>query len=185
MFINIITPCSRPENLHLVSKSINIPKENYRWIVVFDSLTLPDKSYIPDNCEYYLHKDPNSISGNGQRNFALDLVEMGYIYFNDDDTTLHPEFWDNVKDCDEEFISFAQALINNQIRLTGETIKLERIDSHNFLVSKNLVGNSRWRLDVYAADGFFAIECYEKATRKKYINKVLSIYNRLRYPITN
>jgi len=180
MYINIITPCSRPENLHQISKSINIPKENYRWIVVFDSLTLPDKSYIPDNCEYYAHKDPNSKVGNGQRNFALDLVKTGYIYFNDDDTMLHPELWDNIKDCDEDFISFAQVSTNNGIRLTGRVIKIKNIDSHNFLVSNNLVGDTRWRIDVYEADGFFAIDCYEKATRKKYIDKVLSIYNQLR-----
>jgi hypothetical protein len=180
MYINIITPCSRPQNLLLISESINIPKENYRWIVVFDSTTLPDKSYIPDNCECYLHKDSNSISGNGQRNFALDLVKTGYIYFNDDDTTLHPELWDNVKDCNEEFISFSQSLPNHQIRLTGDVIELYNIDSHNFLVSKNLIGDSRWRLDAYTADGYFATECYGKASSKKFINKVLSIYNLLR-----
>jgi hypothetical protein len=184
MYLNIITPCSRPENLHQISKSINIPKEDYRWIVVFDSLTLPDKSYIPDNCEYYLHKDPNSKVGNAQRNFALDLVKTGHIYFNDDDTILHPELWDNIKDCDEDFISFKQSLISGEIRLTGKTIKVQHIDSHNFLLSNNLVGDTRWKLDVYEADGFFATECYEKVTRKKYIDKVLSIYNRLRYPIT-
>jgi len=81
MYINIITPCHRPENLHQISRSINIPKENYRWIVVFDSLTLPDICNIPDNCEYYLHKDSNSKMGNGQRNFVLDLVKEGYIYW--------------------------------------------------------------------------------------------------------
>jgi hypothetical protein len=109
---------------------------------------------------------------------------MGYIYFNDDDTTLHPELWDNIKDCDEDFISFKQSLFNNKIRLEGNIIKVHNIDSHNFLVSKKLVGNIRWRLEVYEADGFFAIDCHVKATTKKYINKVLSIYNRLRYPIT-
>jgi hypothetical protein len=181
MYINIITPCSRPENLHIISKSINIPKENYRWIVVFDSLTLPDENLIPNNCEYYLHKDINSISGNGQRNFALDLVEMGYIYFNDDDTLIHPELWDNVKDCNEDFISFNQSLYNGQIRLTGNIITLRHTDSHNFMVSSKLVGDSRWRLDIYEADGFFAIDCYSKATTKKYINKTLSIYNQLKY----
>jgi len=180
MYINIITPCTRPENLHIISESINIPKENYRWIVVFDSLNLPDESNIPNNCEYYLHQDPTSIFGNSQRNFALDLVKMGYIYFNDDDTKLHPEFWDNVKDCDEDFISFAQSLPNHEIRLTGDVIQVGTIDSHNFLVSKNLVGDSKWRSYHYDSDGYFAVECYEKSKSKKHINKVLSIYNVLK-----
>jgi len=42
MFLNIITPSCRPENLHKISKSINIPRENYRWIVVFDLEEIPD-----------------------------------------------------------------------------------------------------------------------------------------------
>ena len=35
------------------------------------------------------------ISGNPQRNFALDLLreKEGYIYFLDDDNKMHPNFW--------------------------------------------------------------------------------------------
>ena len=43
MFLNIITPCSRPENLRIISESINIQKENYRWIFVYDGLNLENK----------------------------------------------------------------------------------------------------------------------------------------------
>ena len=72
MFLNIITPCSRPQNLETISKSINIPRENYRWIVVFDLEEVPEN--IPENCEAYAIKDTKSTSGNAQRNYALDLV---------------------------------------------------------------------------------------------------------------
>ena len=68
MFLNIITPCSRPKNLYLIAESINIPKENYRWIVVFDADEIPDE--IPDICEPYTVKVIGSISGNAQRNLA-------------------------------------------------------------------------------------------------------------------
>ncbi len=179
--LNIITPCSRPQNLHLISKSINIPSENYRWIIVFDSLTLPDKSYIPDNCEYYLHKNKDSVFGNSQRNFALDLVKMGHIYFNDDDTLIHPELWDNVKDCDEDFISFKQSYNDGGVRLNGNLIKLCHIDSHNFITSYDLVEDIRFELPHYNSDGIFAVKCYDKTKTKKYINKSLSIYNQLNY----
>lgn len=181
ILLNIITPCIRPENLHKISESINIPKNNYRWIVVFDLLELPDNKLIPDNCEYYLHKDDGSVFGNGQRNFALDLVQMGHIYFNDDDTVIHPELWNNVKDCDDDFISFKQSLINGDIRLNGDLIKICHIDSHNFITSYELVGNTRFELQYYTSDGVFAVECYEKAKTKKYIDKTLSIYNKLNY----
>ena len=94
MLINIITPCSRPENLHLIAKSIKLPSYAYRWIVVFDSETIPTD--IPE-CEAYCIKDINSVCGNAQRNLAIDLVTEGWIYFNDDDTTMHPDLWNNIK----------------------------------------------------------------------------------------
>jgi hypothetical protein len=108
MFLNIITPCSRPENLEIISKSINIPRDQYRWIVVFDLLEAPEN--IPDNCEWYTIKDANSTSGNAQRNFALNLITHGHIYFNDDDTVMHIDLWNNIKnENNKDFISFKQS----------------------------------------------------------------------------
>ena len=178
MFLNIITPCSRPENLQIISSSINIPKENYRWIVVFDMLEKPDN--IPENCESYCFKDFKSISGNAQRNFALNLIKHGHIYFNDDDTVIHENLWENIKDLNEDFISFMQESKNKKIRLEGKKIQLNKIDSHNFIVSKKCSENIRWNIEKYEADGLFASESYKVAETKKYIEKVLSTYNALR-----
>jgi hypothetical protein len=179
MFINIITPCSRPNNLHAISKSINFPKKNYRWIVVFDFNELPPKELIPDNCEFYLHKDPNSILGNAQRNFALDLVKEGYVYFNDDDTIIHENLWENIRNLKNDFISFYQSLPNGNIRLFGQ-VRYQAIDTHNFILSKELIGDCRWVLNKYEADGIFATECYKKSQTPLILEKVLSIYNCLR-----
>ena len=63
MYLNIITPCSRPENLHKIAESINIPKDNYRWIVVCDLDELPNANLIPQNCEIYTHKNKESVAG--------------------------------------------------------------------------------------------------------------------------
>jgi hypothetical protein len=179
MFLNIITPCSRPQNLDVISKSINIPRDQYRWIVVFDAIEVPEN--VPENCEAYAIKDFNSMSGNAQRNFALDLVTHGHIYFNDDDTIMQPNLWNEIKDEDlEDFISFKQVNKNGSIRLEGSNISLGHIDSHNFIVSIECVGNKRWVLNRYDADGLFAHECYEKAQNKMYIPKVLSVYNSLK-----
>ena len=179
MFLNIITPCSRPQNLETISKSINIPRENYRWIVVFDAIEVPEN--IPDNCEAYAIKDVNSTSGNAQRNFALGLVTDGHIYFNDDDTIIQPNLWDEIKNEDvQDFISFKQANKDGSIRLEGANISVGYIDSHNFVVSTKCVSNTKWVLNKYDADGVFARECYEKAKTILYIDKILSVYNTLR-----
>jgi hypothetical protein len=180
MYLNIITPCSRPENLHLISKSINIPTDSYRWIVVFDMDIFPNKDLIPKNCEIYLHRKPNSIVGNAQRNFALKLIKDGYIYFNDDDTTIHPDLWENIKNVDSDFISFSQLEKNGDLRLLGDIIRVGYIDSHNFIVNTKIIGETEFLIGKYEADGYFAEECFNKSLTKTFINKPLSIYNLLR-----
>jgi hypothetical protein len=176
MLLNIITPCCRPENLHQISKSINIPKENYRWIVVFDLNELPNPELIPDNCEVYLHRNEKSTVGHSQRNFALDLIKDGYVYMNDDDTLIHPELWENIKELTDDFISFYQENKFGSIRLYGD-VGVGKIDSHNFIVKNEIIGNSRFIIDKYEADGYFALECFNKSKSKILINKVLSTYN--------
>ena len=185
MILNIITPCSRPQNLHTISKSINIPTENYRWIVVFDSNKFPEKEMIPTNCETYLHKNINSRFGHSQRNFAIDLITTGHVYMNDDDTIIHPDLWDNIKHLDSDFISFKQNNSDGSLRLQGNIIRLEKIDSHNFIVSKRVIKDTRWIIDSYEADGWFANKIYtqvfkEDNSKITYIPKGLSTYNLLR-----
>jgi hypothetical protein len=180
MFLNIITPCSRPQNLWTISESINIPRDNYRWIVVFDADTLPNADLIPDNCEAYIHQDAASIAGHAQRNFALDLINRGHVYSNDDDTLIHPELWTSINDIDDDFISFIQLNKDSTIRLMGNSITYSFIDSHNFIVKHEIISDSRFVVSDYGADGLFAIECYEKAVTKLFIGKALSVYNALR-----
>lgn len=179
MYLNIITPCSRPQNLHKISESINIPRENYRWIVVLDGEERPSEDLIPHNCEFYLHKNPESRMGNSQRNFALDMCQQGHVYFQDDDTLMHPELWDNIKDLDNEFITFQQAHKDGRIRLQGR-VGIAQIDSHNFITKLSLIGDTRWNLTRYDADGVFAIDCHRKTQDHILIEKVLSLYNLLR-----
>jgi hypothetical protein len=180
MFINIITPCSRPQNLHTIAKSINIPRENYRWIVVFDSEELPSEELIPEECEAYAYKNVESISGNGQRNYAIDKVERGYLYFNDDDTIMHKDLWESIREINADFVTFSQEWPDGTIRLEGKNIGVNFTDSHNFIVNHNIVGEVRFRLGVYAADGFFAFDTASKTKNIAYIPKVLSTYNLLR-----
>jgi len=180
MFLNIITPCSRPDNLLIIANSIDIPKENYRWIIVFDSVTLPDSKLIPDNCEVYTYTDKKSIAGSSQRNFALELINDGYVYSNDDDTIIHPDLWENIKDLDNDFISFDQVWSNGKPRLYGNTIKLNYVDSHNFIVHRSLIGDERFVIDRYDSDGVLAENCYNRCKNPKYIPKVLITYNSLR-----
>jgi hypothetical protein len=177
MYLNIITPSIRPNNLHAIAQSINIPRDSYRWIVVFDLDAVPDG--MPDNAECYAVKDVSSNSGNAQRNYALSLVNSGHVYFNDDDTTMHPDLWGEVSGLSNDFISFMQQSKDGKQRLQGNYIQVGHIDSHNFIVHSDIIEDSRFILNLYEADGYFARECYNKASNPIYLEKVLSIYNSL------
>lgn len=179
MFLNIITPCTRVKNLYKIALSLqSIPKNNRRWIVVFDIPAIPD--HLPIEGEYYRFQKEGSIVGNAQRNYALDIVGSGYIYFNDDDTVIHEELWNVINPLSNDFISFMQKEKNGGLRLKGDIIKLNYIDSHNFIFSHTLLGDTRFIEDRYNADGVFAEEIYKKTVNPIYIPKILSTYNSLR-----
>lgn len=177
--INIITPCSRPENLHTISKSINIPKEQYKWIVVFDMDDCP-KEYIPTNCVFLYHKDINSKSGNAQRNIGIDLIDDGYVFFLDDDTILHPDLWDNIKDATEDIIIFNQ-LKKGEQRFDSIRFQHGFIDTGCAVIKSSLIGDTRWSLDKYEADYYFLQDMNNKKETIKYIPLCISYYNYIQY----
>ncbi len=180
--VNIITPCSRPENLKAIEASINIPDKYYRWIVVFDKSNIPTEYYIPKTCETYTYQQMGSVVGHAQRNFALNIINYGHIYFNDDDTIIHKNLWENIFSLLEshDFISFDQNNKDGSKRLHGSNIKVNHIDSHNFIVKHTLCENIRFHIDKYNGDGYFATDCYKLAKNPIYIPKILSTYNFLR-----
>ena len=179
MYLNIITPCCRPANLQAISKSINIPLTHYRWIVIFDSENIPDLQ-LPATCEPYTFRDKKSVAGHSQRNFAKKLVHKGHIYFNDDDTVIHPDLWNNIKDLDNDFISFSQNTASGDLRLYGDVIEVKSVDTHNFITSCELLRNNTFVSTRYDADGIYAKACYAQAKSPIFIPKVLSVYNALR-----
>ena len=78
-----------------------------------------------------------------------------------------------------DFLSFSQQFPNGKIRLKGEGIGVNLSDSNNFVVSRDLIGDTRWELSIYSADGIFAHQCALKSSKTLFIDKVLSTYNYL------
>ena len=108
----------------------------------------------------------------------LNYFTLIYIYFNDDDTLMHPRFWDSIKDEQADFIHFKQFCEGNS--RFDENIKIGNIDSHSFLTHFEIVKDLYFDIEAYDADALFAIESSKKAKNIKFINEVLSEYNVLR-----
>jgi hypothetical protein len=183
MLINIITACSRPENLDELRMSINIPKQNYRWIVVFDFPSV-DGIDIPYNCEYYLGSHPDSVLGNYQKNVGLDKVTDGWVYFLDDDTTLHQDFYKWVsKYPDSDFISFRQKNRLGEQRCDGKVIEEGHIDAGSVCVHHSIIKGIRLNpITRNNADVYWSTNVIKNSTNHKWIPYSLSVYNHLRDP---
>jgi hypothetical protein len=178
-FINIVTPCSRPESLRAIADSINIAKNHYRWIVVFDADEVPSVG-IPANAEAHAYHVEGGSAGHAQRNFANKMIQGGYVLQIDDDTILHPDFWEAVKDCTEDLVCWKQCHKDGLHRLNAGEWHLGHIDSGSFMADRKVIGDSQWIFNRYDADGYFAQEMRAKTESVKTIQQYLSFYNYLR-----
>lgn len=188
MNIVIVTPCSRPENLEKIKKSINLP---CRWIIVYDSDIAIKKFNDPWIIELNIK---GGISGNLQRNMALDYVEKNeWVYFLDDDNLLHPDFI-KIKEGHEAIAYlykdsftlpfgylFPQEMPDGNIRMLDKNnIKVCFIDQAQYLLHMSLIGQKRFTQQ-YEADGIFIEGIY-----KEYCDKIIiavepvCYYNKLR-----
>ncbi len=177
--INIITPCARPENLKALAQSINMPKAAYKWWVVFDLDPSQVKSSdIPQYATPLYHRNPKSVVGHAQRNHALDQIKSGYVFFLDDDTIIHPDLYITVNHLPHDFIHFDQAHADGTKRIGGK-VEVNHIDTGSAMATRELIGNTRFRTDLYNADGYFWKAISQKAKSPHYIPKLLSYYNYL------
>lgn len=182
MKITLITPSIRPQNLWKLHLSIQFEYIE-EWIIVYDGKHIKENPLIFNNSmernkiKEFIHQS-EGISGNPQRNFALDNVTNTdtYIYFLDDDNIIHPAFFSFVRTIEPGYIY----TFNQENRLKGDNINIYCIDTAMFLVDFRLCKDIRWIEHLYNADGYYIIKCYLKNQDKwKYIDCDLSYYNKI------
>jgi len=193
--VYIITPSSRAENLHIIKKSINFNKI-YKWIIVYDVKHFNTKKKLfKENRRIVelFHKDHLSVSGNSQRNFALDYLSKKkdknlFIYFLDDDNIIHKNLYKIIEKITERKIYTFDQLRKSKMYfngkfqyikiLKGNVIKKGVIDSAMFLADFSLVSTIRWNKKKYEADGEYIVKCFLKNKKfHEYISQTSSYYN--------
>ncbi len=181
MTLHLITPCTRPENLQVLSNHIPVIND-LEWWIIFDSdqpieftLNYPPLTHI-------LYYKDDSKAGNGQRNHVLNIINDGMIYFLDDDTLPHENLWKILKIIElNQFIIGQQLFKDGSLRLEAKLPELNHIDSGCCIVDRKIIGNNRWQEQMYAGDGEFYISvALGNEDKIKLINEPISIYNALR-----
>jgi len=180
--INIITPCCRSDNLDIIIKSINFELIN-KWYIIYD--TSKDRTYakkFQDNpkVEEHFCSETGTV-GHPQRNFGLNLINDGFVYFLDDDNIIHPEFWNIVPTLDiNHFYTFDQQQIYVGKILKGDQIEVYHIDTAQFIIPKQLIKNLTFDINKYEADGIFITKINELYPKNHiYISKIACYYNYL------
>jgi hypothetical protein len=179
--LTIITPCYRQEKIPFLFNSIDFTKID-KWIIVYD--TSNDRKYkklYPENSKIIELECTGGISGNPQRNYGLQFVDAGHIYFLDDDNIIHPNFWNIVGMLEDKyFYTFDQLRNNSGWVLKGDTIRVGNIDTAMFIVHKHNIGDIKWVTNKYEADGIFITDIYaQNKEYHKYINTIACYYNKL------
>ena len=183
MKINIVTPCSRPENLRTLFYSLNF--SYHAWYIIFDADEIPQKE------RNWLEKIPRVFLSNIregrrggylQRNSILPFINEGFCYFLDDDTILHPKFYERIneeyKKNKKRIYIFGQEVAKKRKRKT--VIKHGYIDIGQYLVHYSFFKKLQF-LKVHNSDGVL-IEHLNNSYPDDvvYIDEVLSYYNKLR-----
>jgi predicted O-methyltransferase YrrM len=186
--ITIVTPSYRINNLLEVKKSINFDYVD-EWIIVYDG------SKITENPNLFINENENDkikeyvfngegISGNPQRNFALSKISNPntLLYYLDDDNIIHPSLYRLLKIIDNrKMYTFNQCnACHKDSLLKGNNVVIRGIDTAMVIIPYNLCSDIRWRHDLYIADGYYILECYEKnKNNHTFVDNILCYYNKL------
>ena len=165
--LTIITPCSRPQNLPAMAESIKPGRSMFDviWMIVFDNRECLE-----------------SKVGNYQRNCALDAVSDGWIYFLDDDTVLHPDFFSELAKVKSKAVAFEQDLETWVRKVAPSEMRVCHIDMGQVIIRREIIGDIRFALSVYEADGIFIESVYKNNPNAwSFIDKPLCYYNKLRW----
>jgi hypothetical protein len=179
--LTIITPSYRQHNLTKLYNSLKFDKID-KWIIVYDTSQNRRYKKLYEGNPKIMEVECNAgISGNPQRNYGIDLVKDGFIYFLDDDNIVHPNFWSIVDSLDvKHFYTFDQLRDKNGKIFFGKNFKRGSIDTAMFIVHKKHIGEIRWVENDYGADYIFINQILNKNNDSHiYISSIGCYYNYL------
>jgi hypothetical protein len=194
--LHIITPVSRPGNLEKLQQSIGpgyYPDMYLFWWQMLDTSEFPSAGpLLSDWIKEFLvpsvfNGKTLSVAGNAQRNAALEQIKDGWVYFLDDDTTMHPDLLrtiapilNGIPGC---CLVFNQDWPDGSSRCTVSPSNMHQgtVDTGQVVLAREAIGDLRWDADKYHSDGPF-IESVFRAQPEAFIwiNRTLAIYNNLR-----
>jgi O-antigen biosynthesis protein len=198
MILNIITRCTRIDNLHILNKNIFTKTYNIdvKWNIIFDISVLKE---IDADVLHELSKNKKITfhylkCGDWSLNVTNEVIKdifTGWIYFLDDDNILHEDFYTEIQSLVKQYpdklgFIFSQKIdykdfTNTDIRIaSSENVKVRHIDLAQYILDRSLLSNEHLFGTGYLSDGIFIEKLYKE--KKEYFHitdKILCYYNYL------
>lgn len=186
--LHIITPITRPHNLNHIYESLQSGLRTSRWCwwCVFD-MDPPRPPLAWQNIAYWGRPEvPSGRVGHPQRNWALDQIKDGWVYFLDDDNLLHPYFekaWLEAmkRHPKSKWFLFLQVRRSGEVYLLPtEKPTVGKVDTGQGVIARDAIGN--WRFPFpwnYWADGEF-FEFLARSVMPTCVDVPATYYNALR-----
>lgn len=198
--INIITRCTRQNNLLEISKTIfNTDSIAINWFIIFDTNIIKDVdaellsqlNLLKNTYLSFIKGNPDDY-GYTLINNLIKSIKKGWIYILDDDNIIHEEFYKEIykifeiieeENLDKEIIVFNQDV--NKLDFTGletriaskENLKIGGIDVAQFLTKRTIFDNHNFGTG-YRGDGIFIEKIYPLLNSKfLFSEKILCYYN--------
>jgi O-antigen biosynthesis protein len=194
MIINVITRCTRQENILEISKSIfSTNLFTINWYIIFDTNVIKqiDTEIINSLTELGVFiKFWKGESGDFGHNLINRLLEeiSDWVYIIDDDNKIHEDFYSTIYNM-MRYSPEKKGFIFNQkvggIDFSGvdvryalpENVCIGKIDMAQFLLHRDLISDIRLNKFMYVADGQFIVDIYNSDKNFLFINQILCYYN--------
>jgi hypothetical protein len=174
----IVTPCSRPQNLEKMRESIRFEDIGI-WLIIYDTRHIPFEKRYSDNSKILeLECKDEGTAGHQIRNAALNIIQNGLIYFLDDDNIMHPFFWTLTSQFKAGNIYTFNLLYQTGAILRGDNPVPKKIDTSQYVFDRSLIGDLRFNIGDYCADGIFINTLYEQNRERSFhYNYIAAYYN--------
>lgn len=160
------------ESLLSYADILALPFVEYRWVERWSSEKSPTDAGITT---------PSFIAAND----CLDRIKSGLVWINDDDNLPHPDFFKVLSGRCVELPLTLGWIVGQQGRgwIRGahpDMVRPTQIDVAAYVVDRSLIGDTRF-LPIYASDGIFIAEIYQKHAKSfGFDGRVLCYHNRLK-----
>lgn len=187
--ISIITPCIRPLNLPTIYRSILKNKSSdMEWIVIFDGeidhRIMVYESFVKIKLFNRVREKGDSYASM-LRNIGIENSIGDYLYYLDDDNTIHPDLFKKINShCNEnELLIFNQFDIGLKPRIINFNIDKNRpgyIDTGQIIVPK-AYKHIKWDNSIKYIDEFpYITKLVKECGSVKFVDRCYTYRNALR-----